>query len=132
VQSFDEYLKNIDLDVLLGKLDPSYFKVIAEQVRYFTEKETEKRDHIVLNYFGEEGIKRIVDTVVDHLLSPPKLEECTKILDVGAGTGFFTVKIADKIRTYTPKVSFYAMDITPAMLQVLSGKTVKLRVSGNR
>jgi trans-aconitate methyltransferase len=39
-----------------------------------------------------------------------------KLLDVGAGTGFFTVKIAEKVNARLPKACFYAMDVTPAML----------------
>jgi len=45
---------------------------------------------------------------------------------VGAGTGFFTVRIADEICKRIPGALFYAMDITPAMLRVLSRKTGKI------
>lgn len=41
---------------------------------------------------------------------------------MGAGTGFFTVKVAEKIHAKFPKVSFNAMDITPAMLLSLAKK----------
>lgn len=123
---FDEYLRSINLNALLSELDPFYAKTVIEQIKYFTEKEAENRDRIVLSYFGEEGVKRIVDTVVEYLLSPPKLDEATKILDVGAGTGFFTVKVAGEIRKYVPGALFYAMDITPAMLRVLIRKTSEI------
>jgi len=71
VLSFEEYVKTVNLNVLLSELDSSYAKTVAEQVKYFTEKEAEDGDRIVLGYFGESGVKRIVDTVVNYLLSPP-------------------------------------------------------------
>ena len=123
---FDEYIKDVDLNTLLTGLDPPYAETVMSQVRYFTEKEAEDRDRIVLSYFGEEGVKRIVDTVIEYLLSPPELREDARILDVGAGTGFFTVRIADEIRKYVPGALFYAMDITPAMLRVLTRKTSEI------
>jgi len=60
------------------------------------------------------------------LLESPRLPVDGKALDVGAGTGFFTVKIAKKIHAGLPKVSFYAMDITPAMLLSLAKKKVNI------
>jgi ubiquinone/menaquinone biosynthesis C-methylase UbiE len=39
-------------------------------------------------------------------------------LDVGAGSGFFTAKIAERI----PNAKFYAMDATPAMLNASAKK----------
>lgn len=45
-----------------------------------------------------------------------------KVLDVGAGTGFFTVRLHERARQKLPKVGFYAMDITPAMLIKLEEK----------
>ena len=43
-------------------------------------------------------------------------------MDVGAGSGFFTAKIAEKIRQKVPNVKFCAMDATPAMLLSLAKK----------
>jgi ubiquinone/menaquinone biosynthesis C-methylase UbiE len=97
-----------------------------EQIRHFTEKEAEKRDRIVLSYFDTNGVQRIVDSVVNRLLSPPRLKENAEILDVGAGTGFFTIKIAQKLGKDLSEASFYAMDITPAMLRVLARKTTQV------
>jgi len=57
------------------------------------------------------------------LLLPPRLIENAEIIDVGAGTGFFTIQIAQKLNQELPNTSFYAMDITPAMLWVLVKKT---------
>ena len=54
-------------------------------------KEAEQRDRILINYFGDEGINRIVDRIVELLFASPKLPADAKVLDVGAGSGFFTV-----------------------------------------
>jgi len=56
----------------------------------------------------------------------PRLKANANVLDVGAGTGFFTVRIAEKIYGRLPKVSFYAMDITPAMLLSLEKKKANI------
>jgi ubiquinone/menaquinone biosynthesis C-methylase UbiE len=111
---------------LLEELGASNIEMLMEGIKHFTEKEAEKRDKIVLNYFGEEGVKRITEAVVNRLLSPPKLKNDAKILDVGAGSGFFTIKVADKLRQHLSKASFYAMDITPAMLKVLAIKATNI------
>jgi SAM-dependent methyltransferase len=60
------------------------------------------------------------------LLSPPKLPENTVVLDVGAGSGFFTAKIAQKIHVTNPNAAFYALDITPAMLLSLEKKNANI------
>jgi ubiquinone/menaquinone biosynthesis C-methylase UbiE len=56
-------------------------------------------------------------------LAPPKLKSNAQILDVGAGSGLFTMRIARKLHKNLPETSFYAMDITPAMLKILAKKT---------
>jgi ubiquinone/menaquinone biosynthesis C-methylase UbiE len=60
------------------------------------------------------------------LFAPPRLSTNAKVLDVGAGTGVFTVKIVEKVRNRFPNVSFYAMDVTPAMLISLAKKKSKI------
>jgi len=107
----------------LKELGVQNVETLTAQIQHFTEKEAEKRDEIVLSYFGAEGVQRIVDSIANCLLLPPKLIENAEILDVGAGTGFFTIKISQKLHEELPNASFYAMDITPAMLRVLVKKT---------
>ncbi|MFQ5999401.1 MAG: methyltransferase domain-containing protein [Candidatus Bathyarchaeia archaeon] len=124
--TFEDYLKGIDLQKLIEELRMPNVETIIEEVKHFTEKEAERRDKIVLSYFGEDGVERIVDSVTQCLLSPPKLKENAKVLDVGAGSGFFTVRVVDKLRRHLPEASFYAMDITPAMLRVLARKTSQI------
>jgi ubiquinone/menaquinone biosynthesis C-methylase UbiE len=97
-------------------------------VVHFSVKEAEKRDAITLSYFVEEGAKRIVDAVTERLI--PSLQADSKVLDVGAGSGFFTAKIANAIRGKVPNVSFYAMDATPAMLLALHKNHAELTPFG--
>jgi len=124
--SFQRYLQTVQFPKLLKELGVQNAETVTEQIQHFTEKEAEKRDEIVLSYFGAEGVQRIVDSISNCLLSPPRLMENAEILDVGAGTGFFTTKIAQKLRKHLPTASFYAMDITPAMLKMLSKKTADI------
>jgi len=122
--TFEDYLKGIELQKLIKELGMPNAEMIMKEVKHFTEREAERRDKIVLSYFGEDGVERIVDSVVRCLLSPPKLKENAKVLDVGAGSGFFTVRVVNKLhRSRLPETSFYAMDITPTMLRVLARKT---------
>ena len=100
---------------------------LFEAIEHFTQKEAEKRDKILLSYFGEDGVNRIVNSICDRLLSPPpKLKSNAQILDVGAGSGLFTGRVARNLHKTLPKTSFYAMDITPAMLKLLAEKTSEI------
>jgi ubiquinone/menaquinone biosynthesis C-methylase UbiE len=118
--SFTEYVKNIDLEKLFNKLGTPNPETLAKGVEHFTTKEADKRDAIVLSYFGEEGVNRIIEAITKRLLTPPTLRKGSKLLDVGSGSGFFTAKIAEQI----PTAAFYAMDATPAMLLALEKKKV--------
>jgi len=124
--SFENYLEQLQLEQLFNDLGASNPKILAKTVRHFTTKEAEKRDQIVMSYFGECGINQIVDTITKFLLGKPRLPANAKLLDVGAGSGFFTVRIAKKIHATLPKTSFYAMDLTPAMLLSLAKKKMKI------
>jgi len=124
--TFESYVKSINLRKFLEDLEASNVDMILREVEHFSEREAGKRDQIVLDYFGEDGVKRISESIVKYLLSSPKLKANTKILDVGSGSGFFTVKVVDKIHDHIPQASFYAMDITPVMLSVLTRKTSEI------
>jgi SAM-dependent methyltransferase len=121
-KKFAEYVKSLDLETLFKRLGAANPETIARAVQHFTAKEADKRDSIVLGYFGEKGIDRIVEAITERLLSLPSLRTSSKVLDVGAGSGFFTAKIAEKIRNKIPSAAFYAMDATPAMLLALEKK----------
>lgn len=116
----ENYFKELDLEQLfktLGATDP---KALVETVHHFTTKEAGKRDKIVLDYFGQSGINQIVDSIVKSLQTSPELPKDARILDLGAGSGFFTVRVAEKVHKTNPDASFYAMDLTPAMLLSLA------------
>jgi SAM-dependent methyltransferase len=120
--SLREYLEKVDLHDLLRELGTQNIDLTVEEIKHFTEKEAEKRDKIVLSYFGDRGVKRIVDAIVTSLTSPPKLRTDAQVLDMGAGSGYFTTRVAHRLKRFLPKASFYAMDATPAMLSVLAKK----------
>ena len=126
MSAFEDYLKSVEIQKLVKELGVSRVETLTKEIKHFTEKEAKRRDKIVLSYFGEDGIKRIIDSIVQGLLSPPKLRENAKVLDVGAGSGFFTTEVVDKLRRHLPEAAFYAMDLTPAMLQVLARKTPEI------
>lgn len=118
----EAYLKQLGLEQLFKELKASNPEALANTVQHFTDKEAENRDRIVASYFGERTINRIADAITGSLLASPRLPSSARILDVGAGSGFFTAKIAGQIHAKLPKTSFYAMDLTPAMLLSLAKK----------
>jgi SAM-dependent methyltransferase len=122
--SFENYVEKLQLEQLFKRLEVPNPELLAKEVKYFSIKEARKRDRIVVGYFGKSGTSQIVDCIYEFLLSPPKLAANADVLDVGVGTGYFTVKIYRKIRRKLPKVCFYAMDATPAMLIALKKKRV--------
>jgi 2-polyprenyl-3-methyl-5-hydroxy-6-metoxy-1,4-benzoquinol methylase len=121
--AFNRHLEYVEIKSLLEKLQISNMATLLHAIEHFTQKEAKKRDKILLSYFGENGVNRIVKSICDHLLLPPKLKGKAQILDLGAGSGLFTVRIAQNLQKTFPKASFYAMDITPAMLRLLAKKT---------
>ncbi len=120
--TLEKYLESIDLKDLLRQLGAKDVDFLVKEITHFTVKEAERRDKIVLGYFGNTGIKRIVDALATHLQSSPRLKPTAHILDAGAGSGFFTVRVASKMKTVLPKATFLAMDATPAMLLSLEKK----------
>ena len=124
--NFEDYLKDLKLDQLFEALGATHPRALAKTVYHFATNEAEKRDTIVVDYFRQSGIDRIIDSITEFLLSRPRLPANGKILDVGAGSGFFTARVAEKIRSTHPRISFYAMDLTPAMLLSLSKKRAEI------
>jgi len=120
--SLEEYLEAADLPELLRELGAQNVDLLIKEISHFTAKEAEKRDKIVLSYFSENGVNKIINSITTGLNSHPKLKPNDKILDIGAGSGFFTARVASKVRRLVPTASFYAMDATPAMLLTLAKK----------
>jgi len=112
---------------LLEELAVPNAQVILKEIKHFTQKEAEKRDKILLGYFSEDSINLIVNSICNRLLLTPKLKEDAEILDVGAGSGLFTIRVARKLRIKLPKATFYAMDATPIMLKMLTRKTSEIQ-----
>lgn len=63
---------------------------------------------------------------MNTFLSNSNLPEHPQVLDVGTGSGFFTLKVKKEFQQHFPKASFYAMDVTPAMLRNLAKKDSNL------
>ncbi len=120
--TLEKYLEKVDLHSLLSELGAQNIDLLVGEIRHFTENEARKRDKIVLGYFGQDGVKQIVDSLVTCLNSPPKLMATAQILDMGAGSGFFTTRVSHKLKERLPNASFYAMDATPAMLLAMARK----------
>lgn len=119
-------MKNLNLEQFFKKLGAVDPQTIAKGVQHFTVKEGEKRDAIVQGYFGEEGVNRIVEAITERLISPPSLRAGSKVLDVGAGSGYFTARIGERVNRTVPNVALYAMDATPAMLLALEKKKTSI------
>jgi ubiquinone/menaquinone biosynthesis C-methylase UbiE len=122
--NLQKYFTNVKPEEFFRKLKADDPQTLANVVEHFTMKEAEKRDAITLGYFGEEGAKRIVAAVTERLT--PSLQSGSKVLDAGAGTGFFTAKIAQAVNSKIPNVSFYAMDATQVMLLTLQKKHAEI------
>ncbi len=118
-----KYLVNFNLLDFLDYMGVEDRESLLREIDHFTKREAERRDKLVLSYFGEDGVKRIVNIIVRTLISPPSLDRGAKILDAGAGSGFFTIRVAESLRLHQPDVSIYAMDLTPAMLLSLLEKS---------
>lgn len=125
-RNIEKYLKQPKLEQLFKELGTAKPKILAETVEHFITKEAKQRDKIVVSYFGRQGVDQITNTIARILLESPKLSARAKVLDVGAGTGFFTERIIIKIHARLPSVNFYAMDLTPAMLLTLTKKKMKI------
>lgn len=118
----EEYFRGLDVSKLLKRLSPEHHPELIDGVEYFSEREGERRDDLVISYFGESGAGRITDIIVDYLCEAP-VEEDSRVLDVGAGSGFFTLRVLEGLHNKGCIPSFYAMDLAPVMLRILSEKT---------
>ena len=94
---------------------------IAAQVRHF-EEEAPVRDRLVEQYFDQGCVKRIVQAMASELLKlgMPRLS----LLDVGAGSGYFTSRVLKLLGEAGLQAEAYGLDVTPGMLRVLAEKGV--------
>ncbi|NJE85960.1 methyltransferase domain-containing protein [Thermococcus sp. CX2] len=114
ISEVKEFLKKLGFD-------ESSANELIEQIEYF-EGEAPRRDDIVRDYLREECIETIVDDIVEEILKLNK--ESIKLLDVAAGSGFFTERVKRKLEERGVKADVYALDITPSMLKRLNEKGI--------
>lgn len=114
ISEVKEFLKKLGFD-------ESSVNELIEQIEYF-EGEAPQRDDIVRDYLREECIETIVNDIVEEILKLNK--ENIKLLDVAAGSGFFTERIKKKLEERGVKADVYALDITPSMLRRLNEKGI--------
>ncbi|MEW6455375.1 MAG: methyltransferase domain-containing protein [Acidobacteriota bacterium] len=111
-------IEKASLKSLLKTLNVPDRDRLLKNVKYFSEKEAQKRAEIVKSYFSSKGLEIIVDTFANTFSSLPS---DFNILDVGSGTGFFTQRVMEKLnKSFGKAPIFWALDITPGMLLVLS------------
>ncbi len=94
---------------------------LVEQIEYF-ETEAPKRDDIVRDYLRDECIERLVEEIAREVLRLGR--KGVRILDVAAGSGFFTERVKRKLEEKGIKVEVYGFDITPSMLKRLKEKGI--------
>ncbi len=79
----------------------------------------------VMGHEGAEWLERAsrVDTELpDRVIAALQLDSASIVADIGAGTGFFTFRLARRV----PEGKVYAVDIQPEMLQILRTRTDSL------
>ncbi|ADT84361.1 class I SAM-dependent methyltransferase [Thermococcus barophilus] len=94
---------------------------LVEQIEYF-ETEAPERDDIVRDYLRDECIETIVNDIVGEILKLNRKD--IRLLDVAAGSGFFTERVRRKLEEKGIKVQVYGFDITPSMLKRLKEKGI--------
>ncbi len=92
-----------------------------EQIKHF-EEEAQNRDEIVKEYLKNDCIDKIVEEIVGDILTLNKKN--VTMLDVAAGSGFFTSKIKERLGEEGVQAKIYGFDITPSMLERLEEKKI--------
>ncbi|NJE04677.1 methyltransferase domain-containing protein [Thermococcus sp. M36] len=112
-----------EIRLFLEKLgfDRGSINELIEQIEYF-ETEAPERDDIVRNYLRDECIERMIDEIVREVLRLGRKE--VRLLDVAAGSGFFTERIKKRLEEMGVRTEVYALDITPSMLRRLKEKGI--------
>jgi ubiquinone/menaquinone biosynthesis C-methylase UbiE len=70
--------------------------------------------------------ERDVEEEPDRALDVLKIEKGSTVADIGAGSGYMTVKLAKKVG---PQGRVYANDIQPAMLELLNKRMTKSKIA---
>jgi ubiquinone/menaquinone biosynthesis C-methylase UbiE len=70
--------------------------------------------------------ERDVEEEPDRAIDVLKIEKGSTVADIGAGSGYMTVKLAKKVG---PQGRVYANDIQPAMLELLNKRIAKSKIA---
>lgn len=65
---FEEYLNKKTVSELLSSLDIQYPELLHQEITHFSEEEAGQRDKLVKDYFGEDEITHIVNSLVNTFL----------------------------------------------------------------
>ncbi len=71
--------------------------------------------------------ERVAEEMPDEMVAMMGLEDGDVVADIGAGSGFFTRRMA---RLVAPTGTVYAVDIQPEMLEILQGHVEEEGVTG--
>ncbi|MCA1814182.1 MAG: class I SAM-dependent methyltransferase [Halobacteriales archaeon] len=118
----EQYLARVEPVGLYARLRVADAGELARNVGHFTDKEAMDRDRIVLDHLGPDGAEAVERAVSEALLEAGAMNREPAILDAGAGSGFFTTRVAERLRAHKLAPRMFAMDATPAMLRALGAK----------
>ena len=125
VYNFNYHIPSLgEIRKLLSHLGYSrdYIENFIEQIKHF-EKEAPKRDNIVESYLTKSEIENVVESIVVEI--EEKNKEPLHILDIGAGSGYFTVKVRKKlIERGFGNICIYGLDLSPSMLERLARRKI--------
>ncbi|MCE7734088.1 MAG: class I SAM-dependent methyltransferase [Candidatus Heimdallarchaeota archaeon] len=109
-----QVISNEEAQQILSQLGLTDSELFLQNVDHFTNDEGSKRDEIVKDYFGEDGMKILTEELCNSLNGTKDIS----LVDLGVGTGTFLIPILDKI-SIKEVVCF---DATPKMLELLHEK----------
>lgn len=98
---------------------------LLAQVEHFTTVEAEHRDARIIEYLGEAGLSRLIERLAQEIITRAPAT-APDVLDVGVGSGTFTIPVLQRVRRELPGARFYALDVTPAMLRALARRAPEI------
>ncbi|KLO21667.1 MULTISPECIES: class I SAM-dependent methyltransferase [unclassified Marinitoga] len=113
-----------EIEIFLKKLgyEKNEINEFIEQIKHF-EEEAPDRDEIVKSYLNDKCINVIVEEISNEIVTLNNKH--IRLLDVAAGSGFFTEKIIMNLKEKGISVDPYALDLTPSMLNRLEERNIK-------
>src|SRR4030043_710335 len=108
------FLEHFTLKELLTNLQVPEQDVLLKNAKYVDENEAHRRDQILESYLSNKGLEVISRTITEVFAKVPNY---ANILDVGAGTGFFTYRVSELMTAFhRKKARYWALDIAREML----------------